>query len=613
MANAETTTSFKSVPEMWHHRVRSTPDADAMYGRRPDKSWYTLTWGECGARARNIACGLHAVGLEKKQRVAILCSTRPEWVIIDMGILCATGATTTIYPSNTPEDCEYIINDSETRFVFAENQKQADKLISQRDKLPGLKNIILVDGKGSADGFVLSLEELEAKGKQWDAANPGEYDAAINILGPDDLATLIYTSGTTGKPKGVMLVHDCWVFEAEAIDRLGLLGPSGKQYLFLPLAHSFAKVLECGFIRVGMPTVVDGDLDSLVPNLQATQPTVMGAVPRIFEKVYNKVVSGAKEGGGVKYAIFKWAIGVGGEVSRLRQAGQEPTGLLALKHKLADKLVFSKLKALFGGRIKYFVSGGAPLSKEIAEFLHAADILVLEGYGLTESSAASFVNRPDQFKFGTVGVALPGVKAKIASDGEILLAGRGVMRGYYNRPEDTKEVLSEDGWLHTGDIGVLDAEGFLKITDRKKDIIVTAGGKNIAPQEIENKLKTRTAYVSQIVMHGDKRNFCVALITINQEQVAKWAAAQGHAWASGSYAELSAKKEVHDLIMAEVTELNKTIASYETIKYIHLLDHELSIDSGELTPKMSIKRRVVEKNYWDILENFYKGAGDSTL
>lgn len=335
------------------------------------------------------------------------------------------------------------------------------------------------------------------------------------------------------------------------------------------------------------------------------KPTVMGAVPRIFEKVYNKVVTGAREAGGLKYKIFTWAVAVGREVSVLRQRGDEPGGLLKIKHRLADKLVFSKLKARFGGRIRYFVSGGAPLAREIAEFFHAADILVLEGYGLTESSAASFVNRYNRFKFGSVGPAVPGLKVKIAEDGEILLSGRGVMQGYYKLPEATAETLV-DGWLHTGDIGVLDGDGFLTITDRKKDIIVTAGGKNVAPQNVENLLKASSAYISQIVMLGDKRPFCVALIAINEETVGKWAKEKGLTY--GSYAELSALPAVKELIWGVVKAGNERLAAYEQIKKIHLLDHELSQDSGELTPKMSIKRKVVEKNNQEILEGLYGGG-----
>jgi long-chain acyl-CoA synthetase len=443
-----------------------------------------------------------------------------------------------------------------------------------------------------------------AQGREWDAANPGRADEVAASVGPDDLATLIYTSGTTGQPKGVMLAHDNWVFEAEAIASVALLKPQDKQFIFLPLAHSFAKVLEVATIGIGVPTAIDGSIEELVDNIGATRPTVLAAVPRVFEKVYNKVVSGAREGGAAKYKIVLWALEVGRKVSALRQRGEEPGGMLAVQYRLADKLVFSKLKQRFGGRIRYFVSGGAPLAREIAEFFHAADILVLEGYGLTETSAATFINRPDNFKFGTVGLPMPGTEVAIADDGEILIRGGGVMRGYYNRPDDTAETIDPDGWLHTGDIGVLDDDGFLKITDRKKDILVTAGGKNIAPQNIENMLKASCRYLSQVVMLGDKRPFCVALITINEETVGKWAAEQGIAW--DGYADLAGKPEVYKLIWDAVEDVNRRLASYETIKKIALLDHDFSQETGELTPKMSIKRKVVEANNRELVEGFYE-------
>jgi long-chain acyl-CoA synthetase len=601
--NAPTSASFSSVVELFHHRVDSTPDADAMYGRRSGE-WYTLKWREVGERARKIACGLMSLGLEKSQRVSILAVSRPEWVLADMGILAAGGATTTIYPSNTPEECAYIIENSGSVFCIAEDPDQANKLLEVREQIPDLKKIIVIEGRVQ-DDLVMTLDELEREGARWDEANFGAYDARGAEVSSDDLATLIYTSGTTGKPKGVMLTHDAWVYEGDAIDSMGILQPSDKHYLFLPLAHSFAKVLEIGFIRTGTPTAVDGSIDDLVPNLAVVQPTVMAAVPRIFEKVYNKIVSGAKESGGLKLRIFNWSLDVGRQVSQARQQGKEPVGLLAIKNRVAERLVFNKLQQIFGGRIKYFISGGAPLSREIAEFMHAAGILVLEGYGLTESSAASFVNRPEKFRFGTVGLPVPGTELQLADDGEILIRGRGVMQGYYNLPEATAETLSEDGWLHTGDIGVVE-DGFLKITDRKKDIIVTAGGKNIAPQNIENLLKTHSQYISQVVMHGDKRNFCVALVTINEDTVGKWAEDQGIAFSD--YADLAGKPQVHELIWKDVEAVNKELARYETIKKIQILDHDFSIESGELTPKMSIKRRVVERNYQDILDSFYTGT-----
>ena len=599
--------SFRSVVEMFQHRVAATPDAEAMSGRR-DGQWYALSWRETERRVRAVAGGLLSLGFQKGERAAILATSRPEWVMVDLAILMAGGATSTIYTSNTAEESAYILEDSGSRFCFVENAMQEAKLRGVQSALGNLSHLVQIDGEPpaatNADGWTLSLPELERRGDAWNAANPGRLDEVAKSVGPEDLATLIYTSGTTGKPKGVMLTHDNWVFEGEAIADTNILGPSDRQLLFLPLAHSFGKVLEIAFIRMGIATAVDGVIDDLVPNLAAVRPTVMGGVPRVYEKVYNRVVTGAREGGGVKYKIFQWALDVGGRVSRLRQQGKEPGGLLAFQHRLADKLVYSKLKARLGGRLRFLISGGAPLSRAIAEFFHSCDILILEAYGLTESSAGSIGNRPERYKFGTVGLPYKGVETRIADDGEILLRGRGIMRGYYNLPEDTAEALEADGWFHTGDIGQQDADGFVTITDRKKDILVTAGGKNIAPQNIEGQLKASCPYVSQVVMLGDRRPFCVALVTINEETTAKWAREQGINYKD--YADLAARPEVQQLIRDGVEAVNAKLASYERIKDFHLLDHDLSQETGELTPKMSVKRKVVESRHREILDGFYK-------
>jgi len=596
--------TFRSVVEMFQHRVSSTPDAEAMSGRR-DGQWHSMTWGEAGRRVRNVAGGLLNLGFKKEERGAILATSRPEWVIADLGILAAGGATSTIYTSNTAEESAYILEDSGSRVCFVENAMQEAKLREVRGRLGNVAHLILIDGEPmTADGWTITLAELENRGKAWNAANPGHLDALAESIGPGDLATLIYTSGTTGKPKGVMLTHDNWIFEGESIAELNILGPTDKQLLFLPLAHSFGKVLEMTFIRLGVATAIDGVVDDLVANLAVVRPTIMAGVPRVFEKVYNRVVTGAREGGGLKYKIFQWALDVGGRVSRLRQQGGQPSGALAFQHRLADKLVYSKLKARLGGRLRFLISGGAPLSRPIAEFFHSCDILILEAYGLTETSAGSTGNRPESYKFGTVGRAFKGVEARIAEDGEIMLRGRNIMRGYYNLPEATAEALEPDGWFHTGDVGQIDADGFITITDRKKDILVTAGGKNIAPQNIEGQLKASCPYVSQVVMLGDRRPFCVALVAINEETTGKWAREHGIEYKD--YADLASRPEVKQLIRDGIEAVNATLASYERIKDFHLLDHDLSVETGEMTPKMSIKRKVVESRNQEILEGFYR-------
>jgi long-chain acyl-CoA synthetase len=595
--------SFRSVVEMFLHRVASTPDAEAMSGKRGGQ-WHAMTWRDAERRVRAVAGGLLSLGLQKGERAAVLATSRPEWVIADLGILAAGGATSTIYTSNTAEESAYVLVNSDARVCFVENAMQDAKLREVRTQLGHVVQLILIDGEpADADGWTISLAELERRGDAWNAANPGRLDEVIAAVGPTDLATLIYTSGTTGKPKGVMLTHDNWVFEAETIADLGILAPTDKQLLFLPLAHSFGKVLEVAFIRLGVNTAIDGVIDDLVTNLAVVQPTIMAGVPRVYEKVYNRVVTGAREGGGLKYKIFQWALDVGGRVSRIRQTGGKPAGLLAFQHRLADKLVYSKLKARLGGKLRFLISGGAPLSRAIAEFFHACDILILEAYGLTESSAGSVGNRPERYKFGTVGIPYKGVETRIAEDGEILLRGRGIMQGYYKLPEDTAEALEADGWFHTGDIGHLDADGFLSITDRKKDILVTAGGKNIAPQNIEGQLKAACPYVSQVVMLGDRRPFCVALITLNEETAGKWAREHGIEYKN--YADLASRPAIQHLIRDGIEAVNATLASYERIKDFHLLDHDLSQETGELTPKMSVKRKVVEAKHKDILEGFY--------
>ena len=601
--------SYRSVVEMFHHRVEQTPDADALYGRkRPGTGWYTLTWRQAAERVRKIACGLRALELERGQRVSILATSSPTWILADLGTLAAGGATTTIYTSNTPEECAHVLGDSGSVLCFVENPEQAAKIAEVAPDLPELGKVILFEGDPPAgDDAFMPLAELETLGADWDRDHPEAYEELWRSLGPEDLSTLIYTSGTTGKPKGVRLTHDNWVYEAQAVASLGIFPEGDTLYLFLPLAHSFAKVTEVVSIHIGSSTAVDGDLDELIDNVGEIRPQVMPAVPRIFEKVYNKVVSGAREAGGMKLRIFEWALGVGRRVSALRQEGREPSGLLALQNRIADRLVFSKLKARFGGRIRYFVSGGAPLSREIAEFFHAAGLLVLEGYGLTETSAASFVNRPERYKFGTVGKPVPGTEVKTAEDGEVLIRGRGVMEGYHGQPEATAETIDADGWLHTGDVGHIDDDGFLYITDRIKELIVTAGGKNIAPQYVENLLKSSSRYLSQVVMLGDRRPYCVALVTINEETVGQWAREQGLEWTD--YADLASRPEVHDLVWAEVEAVNRHLASYETIKKIHLLNRDFAQETGELTPKMSVKRKVVERTWADELERLYEDTG----
>lgn len=597
-------TTFRSVADMWHHRVDSTPDADAMIFKTGG-NWQRMRWRDAGARVRRIADGLLASGLEAEERCVILAGTSVEWILADMGILCAGGATTTIYPSSTTEECRYILLDCEAVVVFCDAD-QLDKLEAIREDIPCLRRIICFSEPAVASEHVTTLAALEAEGRDYGADHPDAYEEAHKGIGPERMATLMYTSGTTGEPKGVILTHDAWVYKAEAIDALGFMNPADVQYLFLPLAHVFAKVMEVSFIRLGVPTVVDGSIDDLLDNLAETQPTWLAAVPRVFEKAYNAIVLKAKARGPMAWNTFQWALRVGYRVSEYRQKGLAIPAGLRVQHSVADRLVFQAIKKRFGGRIRFFISGGAPLSEEIARFFHAADLLVLEGYGLTESAAASCVNRLDDYRFGSVGKPLPGCAVRIADDGEILIRSRGVMKGYYNRPQDTAESIDEDGWLHTGDLGTILAGDHVKITGRKKDLIVTAGGKNIAPAHFEGLLKAQCDYVSEVVMHGDRRPYCTALVAIDYERVARWAT--DHELSFTGYADLAARPEVHDLVEADVEKVNRQLPSFEQVKAIALLPEHPSRENGLLTATLKVKRREVEERWSDLLDAFYEEA-----
>ncbi len=597
-------TDFRSVPEMFLHRVTESASREAF--RYPKGAeWLSMTWKDVGDSVRSLASGLRAQGLQDEERVAIVSTTRIEWVLADMAILCAGGATTTVYTATPEDDCAYILNDSRTVMAFVEDKKQLDKLAKVRDQVPALKRVIVIDGDGGYDGWAISWQALIDQGAAHHKEHPDDYERIAKAVRPESLATLIYTSGTTGKPKGVELTQTNWVYEGKAIHELGLLKPDHVQYLWLPLAHSFGKVLECAQLYIGFSSGIDGRVDKILEGMAAVKPTFVAAVPRIFEKVHAKVVGGAKDAGGLKWKIFQWALGVGREASKEIQAGRKPAGFLEFKYDIATKLVFSKLHARFGGNLMYFVSGSAPLSREVAEFFHAAGIIILEGYGLTESSAATFVNRPEKYRLGTVGLPMPGTEVKIAEDGEILLKGPGIMRGYHNLPEQTAEALDGEGYLHTGDIGQVEDGGFLRITDRKKELIKTSGGKYVAPTALEGRLKALSPILSQVLVHGNNRNFCTALVTLDPDSAKSWAATQGIT--ETDPAKLAANDAVRAHVQAAVDQLNATLAKFETIKKFAILPADFSIETGELTPSLKMKRKVIEGRNKDLLDGFYKG------
>jgi long-chain acyl-CoA synthetase len=564
-----------------------------------DDRWVSLTWSQTKDKAYQLAAGLLAVGIQPEDRVAIACNTRIEWILADLAIMCAGGATTTVYPTTTHGDVAFILGDSESKIIFAEDEAQVSKVLDHLDDLPMVTAVVQISGHVDHPK-VISWAELEQKGADHLHANPDAVDEAIARIGPEDLATIIYTSGTTGRPKGVRRVHDNWTYEGVAVEAYDIISPDDLQYLWLPLSHVFGKALTTIQLRIGFTTAIDGRIDRIVENLGSVQPTFMCGAPRIFEKVRARVMTQASHG--VKAKIFDWAFGLGRQVAPQRLAGKEPSGLLKVQHALADRLVFSKIKARMGGRINFFVSGSAALDREVQEWFYAAGLLILEGYGLTETSAATCVNNPRSVRFGTVGPPVPGSEVKIAEDGEVLIKGPGVMRGYHNMPEATAEVF-RDGWFATGDIGELDEAGYLRITDRKKDLIKTSGGKYVAPQKVEGVLKAACPYISQVVVHGEHRKYVTALITLDPEAIESWGSGQNLNVASTE--ELVSSPEVRDLIQGYVDQANSKLERWETIKKFAILPTELSIDEGEVTPSQKVRRRAVEQKYADRLDALY--------
>ncbi len=601
---------YRSIPDMLAQRVAATPAKNAMGYPTADGGIGWLTWSDAGTRSDRIAAGLLGLGLEPEERVAILASTRVEWLLADFGIMSAGGATTTVYPTTEPDEASFIVGDSESVILIAENAAQASKVADAT--LPHLRQIVLIDT--SADGAmpsvgvpVMSLEDLEARGAEALAADPDLVARAVAKVQPEHLATLIYTSGTTGRPKGVELLHGGWTWEAVAQSEGELIQADDLQYLWLPLSHSFGKTLAVAFVHAGVATYVDGRVDKIVTNLALVQPTLMCAAPRVFEKVYNAAVGSATSAGGAKAKIFTWAVRVGKRANALELAGKRVPAGLAAQRRIADKLVFSKLRARLGGRIRVLVSGSAPLSTDIASFFAAAGLPISEGYGLTESSAGNFVNPQGGLRIGTVGKALGDLECIIASDGEILLRGAPVMRGYHNLPDETAAAFTEDGFFRTGDIGELSDDGYLRITDRKKDLIKTSGGKYVAPSHIEGMFKAICPYTSQALVIGHARNFVSMIITLDPDTIAGWAAGQP-ALAGKAYAEIVTSDEARQMVAGYIDELNTKLNRWETVKKFSILPRDLSIADGELTPSLKVKRRAVESAFANNIESMYEGA-----
>lgn len=610
MSPVHTDTSFienraANVAVQFRDRVHATPDGTAyLYPAEDGQPWTTITWKQTGDLVEKLAAGLLALGLESEQRVGIAAATRVEWIFADLAVMCAAGATTTVYPSSMAEDVAYILSDSECRVVFAEDAEQVAKIRAHKSELPHLEKVVVFDTSGGVtDGdWVISLDELSALGEKHLAEHPEAITHAIDAIEPDHLATLIYTSGTTGRPKGVRLRHSSWTFEGAAIQAQGILDETDVQFLWLPMAHSFGKVLLSSQLACGFATAVDGRVDRIIDNLAVVKPTFMGAAPRIFEKAHARIVTMQAAEGGAKEKIFKQAFHVGLRVGELQRQGKSVPLPLKAQHALFDKLVFSKVRERFGGRVRFFISGSAALNREIAEWFNAAGILILEGYGMTENAAGAAVNHPQDYKMGTVGPAIPGSEVRIGENDEVQLRGPHVMQGYHNLPDETAKAFTDDGWLRTGDKGALDSEGFLTITGRIKELFKTSGGKYIAPPAIEAKFKAVCPYASQFMVFGNERNYCVALVTLDPDAIVDWAKENG---VSADYAEAVADPKTREMVSGYVDTLNSQLNRWETIKKFELLDHDLTVESGELTPSMKVKRNVVEDNYSSVIDQMY--------
>ena len=591
-----------TINRMFLNRIAEGGD-ETRYIVPRDGKWEPMTFREVGTAAREMACGLMSLGLSRGDKVAILCATRVEWALSDIASILGGFVTVPIYPSNLPDQVEYVLAHSGARAAFVEDESQWNKVAGARKNLPDLATLVLLTGNPEGKEGTLGLADLRAKGAGYAAAHPGVIEARGEEIRPEDDLTIIYTSGTTGPPKGAVIRHSNVVFDATATLKV-IDVPRGSVMLqFLPLAHVLGRFEHFLSFDAMTVTAFARGLLTVAEDLPAVRPHMMISVPRLYEKFYAAVLGKVHQDGGLKKIIFHWALSVGREVSALKQRGERIGGFLGLKFSLADRLVFGKIRARLGGRLRFFVSGGAPLAREIAEFFHAMGILILEGYGLTETPSVVSANQENHFKFGTVGKPLPGTEVRIASDGEILIRGPHVFKEYYRDPAATREAIDPEGWFHSGDIGVIDVDGFLRITDRKKDIIVTSGGKNVAPQNLENLLKT-DKFVSQSFVYGDRRKYLTAILTLAPEEIAKWAGENGIP--ERDPVSLAKAPRVIAMMSARVEGMNRSLASFEQIKKFVLIGTDFTQETGELTPTLKVKRKVVIQKYGMLLDALYE-------
>ncbi len=600
-----------SCAHLLRGRVEASPNAEAYQYFRGEQLEH-VTWREAWSEFEAWAAGLVDLGVEMGDRVAIVSATRKEWVWANWGIMLAGAATTTVYASSNAEAVSFIVTDSGSRVVFAEDVAQVEKLRVRRHEMPDVLAVVVFDSESDGrrvefDDWVISLDDFVARGRARLAAEAGVIDARIDALTPESLSTIIYTSGTTGHPKGAELTHDALVYEGVAVEAVDLIRPDDLQYLWLPLAHVFGNVLLMIAVATGSPTCVDGRIDQIVPNLAVVRPTWMGAAPRIFEKAYAAVEANLDGSGKVKATLAAWAFAVGRRMAAVREEDAMPSPVLRAQHALADRLVLAKVRERFGGRVRFFISGSARLDPELSWWFATVGMPIIEGYGLTETSAATCVNRPaaGRHRHGSVGWPLPGTEVRIADDGEVLVKGPGVMARYHGQPEATSEVFTDDGFFRTGDVGEVDDRGFVRITDRKKDVFKTSGGKYISPATIESRFKGICPVVGQFVVVGNERNYAAALVTLDPQALEQWAAEHGHG--GRDYADLATSQEARDLVQHYVDELNAGLNQWETIKRFTILDHDLTVDSGDLTPSLKLRRRSVIRKYSDTVDALYEG------
>ncbi|MCC6278057.1 MAG: long-chain fatty acid--CoA ligase [Oligoflexia bacterium] len=592
--------SYRPVPHVFAD-ARMRPSSQIAFRYNEGGRWNDISWPDYFKMTEKLAGYLQQLGVKPGQSIAIMSNTRYHWAVADMAILGSGCITVPIYQSNTIEDVEFIINNAGVVLAFAEDQGQVNKLKSLEGKIPTLKHIVTFSQTNS-DQAVVWAEALKA-GEEYAKSHAGFFDKSCREVRLDQTATIVYTSGTTGQPKGVVLLHSCIASECEEIKLVLELSDRDTTLTFLPFAHIFGRVELWANVYIGWKMGFAESIDRISVNMGEIRPTFMMAVPRIFEKIYSKIISQVDDGSPAKKRVFKWAVAVGSEVSRYKREKKNIPLHLLFQYKLAYKLVFEKLNQRLGGNLRFMVSGGAPLSREIAEFFHAAGILILEGYGLSETTAAITVNRPNDYRFGSVGLGFGDVQLKIAEDGEILAKSAKIFKEYHRNPAATQEVFS-DGWFHTGDIGEIDAQGFVRITDRKKDLIKTAGGKMIAPQKLENTLKTNK-YISQVVIYGDKMKYLVALVTLNADEVKRYGEIQG--LKDLSYQELCRHPKIKELVQQIIREKNDQLASYETIKNFEILPVEFTIEHGDLTPSLKVKRKHLSQKYESVIRGLYQG------